>query len=367
MTEPNAFFMDGKTAKRHPVTVLLTESDIEITQGDIILAAWPFSIVRRQDGPADILRLGIADEIEKLKRLETNNPALMVDIERLCPLLDAQRETAGKTLKIVAWSIAATISAVLLLFFVIPALVPRLVNYVPVSVEKYIGRVADKQIRFLFSNPVTCSNPAGVRALDRLIAQLAAQASYPIEPEVVVLSHSLENAFALPGGRIYLFKGLLNKARSPDELAGVLAHEMSHVFNRDGMRLMLQTGGTSFVIGVFLGDITGGSSLVIALNLLTQSSYSRDIERDSDTFSAKAMLSLGRDPVALGRLLERLENQENDSNALSFFSTHPLTGERAKNLSEMGVPEKGAAPLLTNEEWLALKQICVDPSKLDPV
>ncbi|MCP6768804.1 M48 family metallopeptidase, partial [Klebsiella pneumoniae] len=79
----------------------------------------------------------------------------------------------------------------------------------------------------------------------------------PLEAEV--LSSSIPNAFALPGGKIYLLDGLLQKAQSADEIAGVIAHELGHVRHRDNMRKVIQNGGTSFLIGILFGDITGGS------------------------------------------------------------------------------------------------------------
>ncbi|WP_163071438.1 M48 family metalloprotease, partial [Acinetobacter baumannii] len=75
--------------------------------------------------------------------------------------------------------------------------------------------------------------------------------------EAAVISNTIANAIALPGGKIYVFEGLLDKAENVDELAGVLAHELGHVKNRDGLRNMIYNGGTSFLIGLLFGDITG--------------------------------------------------------------------------------------------------------------
>ena len=96
------------------------------------------------------------------------------------------------------------------------------------------------------------------------------------------------NAFALPGGHIYVFQGLIDRAQSPDELAGVLAHEIGHVAHRDGTRTVLQTAGLSFLFGMMLGDFFGGGAVVIAAKTVLRSSYSRRVEAAADTYSVDA-------------------------------------------------------------------------------
>ena len=85
---------------------------------------------------------------------------------------------------------------------------------------------------------------------------------HPLRP--AVLRVRVPNAVALPGGRIYVFQGLIDKAESPDELAGVIGHEIGHVAHRDGTRAVLQSAGLSFLLGMLLGDFVGGGAVVIA-------------------------------------------------------------------------------------------------------
>ncbi|KAH2840384.1 hypothetical protein KXW36_001407, partial [Aspergillus fumigatus] len=70
-----------------------------------------------------------------------------------------------------------------------------------------------------------------------------------------VLATPVPNAFALPGGKVFVLQGLLDKAESPDELAGILAHELGHLKHHDNMRGLIYNGGTSFLIGL-LFDLT---------------------------------------------------------------------------------------------------------------
>ena len=119
----------------------------------------------------------------------------------------------------------------------------------------------------------------------------------------MVLASSIPNALALPGGKIYLLNGLLQKAEGPDEIAGVIAHEMGHVAHRDQVRVMIQNGGTSFLIGLLFGDVTGSAAAIFAARSLVDASYSRQAESNADAFAIETMHALGRSPAPMGELL----------------------------------------------------------------
>jgi len=76
--------------------------------------------------------------------------------------------------------------------------------------------------------------------------------------------------------------GLLAKAENADEIAGILAHELGHLRHRDGTRNLIYNGGTSFLIGLLFGDITGSGALIFASRSLVTASYSREAEQNAD-------------------------------------------------------------------------------------
>ena len=178
--------------------------------------------------------------------------------------------------------------------------------------------------------------------------------------EADVLATPIPNAFALPGGKVYLFDGLLAKAQNPDEIAGVIAHELGHLRHRDGTRNLIYNGGTSFLVGLLFGDVTGSSALIFASRSLVTASYSREAEQNADTFSIDLMHKLGRPTKPMGELLFRVTGKEG-SNALSFLANHPLTEDRLKRMADEDRPPSGP-PLLTAEEWTSLKSICISGS-----
>src|SRR4029079_13601116 len=126
---------------------------------------------------------------------------------------------------------------------------------------------------------------------------------------------------ALPGGHIYVFQGLVDKSENPDELAGVIAHEIGHVARRDGTRAILQSAGLSFLFGMLLGDFVVGSAIVIGARAVLQSSYSREVEFAADRYGVELMRRVGGDPRALGALLGRIAGANHPG--MDILRDHP--------------------------------------------
>jgi predicted Zn-dependent protease len=163
---------------------------------------------------------------------------------------------------------------------------------------------------------------------------------------------------ALPGGHIYVFDGLIEQARTPDELAGVLAHEIGHVARRDGTRIAVQTAGLSFLFGMMLGDFVGGGAVVIAARTVLKSSYSRRIETAADAYSVALMAKAGGDPHALAAILARIVTDR--EHGIKILLDHPETRDRIAAIDAVALSGP-ITPLLDATDWNALKQICAPP------
>jgi len=348
-----AVYFDGQSSRKLSVTVTLGDR-LEIAAAGHGLAQWAYADIRRADSPPGLLRLA-CQSAAQLARLEIRDAAFAAEVEKRCGKLDAHQVGRGELARIIGWSIAATVSIVLLVLFGIPMAADRLAPLVPQSLERKLGEVSEAQIKSMFGNRV-CNNAAGQAAYDKLLGELREAAGLDASVESHVLATAVPNAFTLPGGKVYLFSGLLAKAENADEIAGVLAHEFGHLKHRDNMRGMIYNGGTSFLIGLLFGDVTGSSALIFASRSVITSSYSREAERGADDFSISMMHKLGRPTRAMGELLFRVTGREGDR-SLSILASHPLTEDRLKQMSEADVPPSGP-PLLTDTEWKALKAIC---------
>ena len=227
---------------------------------------------------------------------------------------------------------------------------------IPASVEQSLGNalVGDFGGRF-------CHTKAGSAALAKLVRSLDAD---PKDLQVEVAKIDMLNAVALPGGKVILFDGLVKQAKSPDEVAGVLAHEIGHVRERHVMQSLLRQLGLSVVLGGF--DGTGGSLLNGALSV----SYTRGSEQEADRYSMKALSGAAISPVATADFFDRLaklsgevEGDKRLTAMTGYMSSHPLSAERKKAFQDSIVRGKDYKPALTPTEWTELKTMCAQDRK----
>ncbi|WP_409334235.1 M48 family metallopeptidase [Bradyrhizobium manausense] len=354
-----AIFFDGLSSRRRQVMLTLADA-LEIAElGEVeapsTVTRWTYDEIRRADSPAGILRL-TSTSAPPLARLEIRDSALAADIAARCPRLDEHQTTGRGVAKIVGWSVAAAVSIVCVVLFGVPLAADRLAPLVPKPIERRIGDASEVQMRTLFGGE-SCSEPAGQAAFSKLVNRLRDAAGLDDDSMTAgVLPSSVPNAFALPGGKVFMLNALLEKAESPDEVAGILAHELGHLKHHDNMRGLIYNGGTSFLIGLLFGDVTGSSAVIFASRSLVEASYSREAETDADTFAIEIMHKLGRSPKPAAELMFRITGKEGGS-GLTILASHPLTEDRLERMTKEDRPASGP-PLLTDKEWQALKGIC---------
>ena len=352
-------YFDGTSSRRHAATLVFSDA-LEISLDGETKARWAYADIRRADSAPGTLRLA-CQGAPVLARLEVRDPALAAEVTSRAANLDEHHLGRRGVAKIVGWSLAAAASIVLVVLYGVPLAADRLAPLVPESFERRIGEVAERQVKMVFGEKV-CSNPEGQAAFTKLVNTLRDAAGLDTSVQSNVLHSEIPNALALPGGKMVLFDALLAKANNADEIAGVIAHELGHLKHRDNMRGLIYNGGTSFLIGLLFGDITGSSAVIFASRTLVTSSYSREAETGADTFSIEIMQKLGRPPKAMGELMLRVTGKEGGK-GLTIISTHPLTEDRLARMSKEDQTPKGP-PLLTDREWQALKSICVAGSKV---
>jgi Zn-dependent protease with chaperone function len=353
MEQGEATYFDGLSNRKHNVVIRFGPA-LEIVIDGVLAATWPYGEVRRVDSAPGTLRL-MCLAAPSLARIEIQEDALKREVENRCPALQATGDNKRQTLRVVLYSAAALASFAGILFYGIPLLAERLTMVVPYSVERRLGEAVDKQVHSMFGDKI-CTEVAGRDALARLVDRLQSAAHLTEAFDVQVLQTAVPNAFALPGGRVYVTGGLLAQAKDPDEIAGVIAHELGHLHHRDSLRRLIQDGGTGFLVGILFGDVLGGGAIIFAARSLIAGSYSRDAERSADTFSIDVMHHLGRSTKPLGELLVRISRPEVEK-TLSILSSHPLTEERLKTMQQADQPAGGPA-LISADDWSALKGIC---------
>lgn len=346
-------YSDGAGAPRH--VDLRLDDALQIFEDGAFRAAWAFADIRRESSATGALRVR-ALTAPPQAWCEISDPAFAAAVVQRCLLLGGDRQEKREARwRIAALATTGVLVIAALVWIVIPAIADRLAPLVPAGVEKQIGAAADTQARARFKGG-DCVSPAGEAALKRLVARLEVLAGVPLDVKVGVLASPVQNAFALPGGRIYLLRGLIESAQSPDELAGVLAHEFGHVAHRDSLRAALKQGGSALAIGLVFGDMFGAGAIAAAARASLSAAYSREAERQADDFAAGVLNRAGRPARALGDILKRIAADERSS-PLDFLRDHPLTNDRQDRLENETTQATGE-PLMSAGDWLALRAIC---------
>ncbi|WP_210359253.1 M48 family metallopeptidase [Sphingomonas beigongshangi] len=244
------------------------------------------------------------------------------------------------------WRAAAVFAAVAAVVVVIvlrtPAMVARLV---PASVERQLGEtmVGDFGRR-------GCTDAAGRAALATLARRID-----PDDPrlEVDVVKLPMVNAVTLPGRRIVVFDGLIQAARSPDEVAGVVAHEIGHVRHRDVMEGLLRQFGLSVLLGGMEGHVGGYTNTILA------TAYSRDAEAKADGYAIQLLRDAKVSPLPTAAFFDRLGRggPGKAERMLAYLATHPVSADRARRFRQSALAG-GYAPALAPSAWHALRGIC---------
>lgn len=205
-----------------------------------------------------------------------------------------------------------------------------------------------------------CASAAGRAALDKLVARLSASAGGARPFRITVVDWGLVNAFAAPGEQIVLTRGLIEKAASADEVAGVLAHEMGHGLEMHPEAGLVRAMGLAAAADLILGG--SGGAIANAGVLLAQLSYTRGAEREADRHALRILREAAIPAQGLADFFKRMDEAEGgvpgrkSGGALDVLSTHPQSAERARMIA--AAPRYDATPALAGSEWAALRAIC---------
>jgi len=219
---------------------------------------------------------------------------------------------------------------VLGLWFGADLLVELAVDRIPVEWEQKLGESAYRD--FLSGQEVMKAGLA-VTAVEEMTHRLVEQIpNNPYTFEVTVVKSDVVNAFALPGGYVVVFTGLMTKAESGEEVAGVLGHELSHVLQRHGLNRVVKQLGLVAVVSIVLGGQQGLAGLMkqLGVELLTLK-FGRAQETEADLTGLQLLHRAKIDPAGMISFFQRLS--EKDEGRKEWLSTHPMSRVRAERLN----------------------------------
>ena len=213
------------------------------------------------------------------------------------------------------------------------------ISLISVNDEIQLGRSAQQEVR---KKVPALTDQTVVQYVSRVGRQLAARAGGPRYPYTFSVANYRElNAFALPGGPVWIHRGILHAAANESQLAGVLAHEVAHIAQRhaaDQITKQLVANGLLGLLGAVLGNDPGGARTAqIGARILAGGymlKFSRDDERDADRVGAAMLRQAGWDPHGLPDFMDTLRREQgrDPSTVEVFLSSHPAPADRAAAL-----------------------------------
>jgi len=257
-------------------------------------------------------------------------------------------KSAAKISGLLIGLILISVVVVLQLERIVPALIPD------ETIRGFGADLADGYVELLGGH---CRSVEGDLALQKLVARLNKHGPNGLPLKVRVVNHELVNAFALPGGQIIVFDGLIQEAASADEVAGVLAHEIGHEKHEHALKGLTRSLG----MGV-LGAIFGGSQMAEISKQLVMFGHSRSMEEEADKAAIQILRNAEVSARPLAGFFDRIASQENRitdfglGELSSFLSTHPDSADRAIAMKKAG--GKTDPAILHAAEWAALTSMC---------
>lgn len=344
---------DGLSAKAQPVRVTPLGRSVEIA-GSGGRETVGIELLRRENHAASVT----------LHRTDLPDWRLTLRSEAARDLAMVQKLHAmtGRHWRMIGMSLAGVAAVGAAFWFGGGAAVEALAPMVPVSVTKPIG---EQYAAVIIGEEGECTAPAGRAALDTMIARVTPKQGFVMPVRVRVTNSATVNAITLPGGEIIIFRGLIDAAQSPEELAGVIAHEFGHVQHFHSNEALIRQFGFS----VFLEGLGGNIGGIAATGLMLANT--RKGEREADGEAIALMKSGNVSPLGLSAFFDRMggaqpgDNQtadaakarEEEEGIGSLFATHPGDASRRARFAEAarGI---AATPVLDTAQWQALRSMC---------
>ncbi len=400
-------FYDGKSANKYPVTLFLTKLQLELVFSNGRRIAWNYPTLKlSRTGSKGPIRLERSSHPEVIpESVVIEDPDFLHAAHQVAPgaLGTIWNQPHKRSLRY-ALMILALIALPPFIFaiwvYAIPGMTNAVADRIPTEWEEELGQ---SSVKTLFREPLEKPDPEMQKALDAISERLLA--SVPDQPyhfRIYVHPSKLVNALALPGGTIVVFQGLINITETPEELAGVLAHEFQHVLKRHSTRSIIRSEAINLFMMIISGNSDSMTNVIIqAGGVLEYLHHNRELETQADAEGMKMMLASQVDPRGMVRIFEKLEKQhfqlkppkenrkqsdseekdftENDSEKndkveketeesteefkkwMKYLSTHPAGEDRVEVLKKLSQSStRKPIPLLPDFDWKSMHREAKD-------
>jgi predicted Zn-dependent protease len=359
------YYLDGQSAGRQPASIHLLRDGLQVTTASGLVRRWFYRELRQTQGAynGEQVRLEHGGEFPEV--LVVSEPDFLSTLYQVAPKMTSHFHNPARRRKRILLTLSAALAAVgmitVLYVWGIPALVDFVTARVPVSWEERLGQ---EVVNNLAPQELRCLDPTRTAKIESILAILTATLeNQPYTFRVTVVNKPMINAFAAPGGSIVLFRGLLEHTHSPEELAGVLAHEVQHIIQRHATRALLQHTSTGVLLAALSGDTSGGISYGLeSARIIGMLQYSRRHEEEADAAGMRMLLDAGIDPTGMISVYTMLQEETAEvPEVLQYVSTHPNTADRIERLQALAkTAPHSPVKLMQTYDWHDMHKMCLD-------
>ncbi|MBX3237558.1 MAG: M48 family metallopeptidase [Nitrospiraceae bacterium] len=362
-TSWTAHYLDGRSATRLPVILHITPQALQIVIPTGEIKTWPYDHIRQTQGTyvGETARLECGDDPPET--VVVSSASFLKHIHQVAPSLAGHFHNPTRREARVRWTIAAAVTVIILMAGLyrwgIPGVAAAVTPLVPVAWEESLGQQVVDRIAPIDQQ---CLDPERLEKLSQIVRKLGDTVpGAPYRIRLYVVDDPSINAFAAPGGHVLLLRGLLERTESPEQLAGVLAHELQHVYHRHTTRAILeQTAGTLLLTAVS-GDFSGGMAWGLeGARAVGTLHYSRSHESEADVEGIKMMQAARLDSnamIAFYGIMQR-ESKDHDG-SFAFLETHPEMAQRIVTLLTLAdTTSSRPSTLFSTDEWKDIRALC---------
>jgi predicted Zn-dependent protease len=357
------YYLDGQTAIRQLAVIQVMPNGLKIKSERGAQLWWPNDKVRIQQHIFGSEQVRLEKDAANPEMLLVPRDPFFRALRQMDPrmakkLPDRSRHKMRVALPIFA-SLAVVAITTILYLWGIPGAATLLASKVPISWEEHLGQAT---VEKMAPPDKRCLNPNLNQFMDEMITTLTTPLSgTPYTFRVIVVDNPQVNAFAAPGGYIIIFRGLLERTQTPEELAGVLGHELQHILHRHPTRALLQQASIGILLVALTGDVKGAMSFGLeGARILGTLRYSRELEEMADHEGMNMLLASGVDPRGMITFFEKMnQDGEKSPEILTYLSSHPNPESRIARLKLMaGGSQRPSIQLLQGYNWQEVRRAC---------
>lgn len=352
--EAEAQYFDGIAPGARAVVVSFGKRSLVISDfADLVLAHWPLASLSLHAEEEDGDAVAVTPDPQGVERVVLQDPEMISAIRRVCgpassaPAPRRVRRRGGWRLAVLALAllVGAGWLALSRTAHLAGFLPPERARALGAAMELHFSRTAatgGSAVRI-------CRAGEGLAALDRLVDRLLPAQPLPHPLRVAVVDRAEVDAVALPGGQLLMYRGVLDQAQSPEEVAGVLVHLMAHVIHGDPLRQALGAAREQAVAGLALGDMEREGVVVPAVAAALSVPPPAEVEQLADTTAHDMLADAGLPSLPYANFLTRTGG----------LGLHPDPGGRARAAAEADrIGASAFAPALDDRDWIALQNVC---------